>query len=83
MEPNSHWWVMLQYLKSFPCNLGVLTIIFILCHSNFIDFLLNFYFFHVFSAADWRYAAEQFVKQLPDKVIVHRKFISWFGLPIW
>ncbi|XP_022858051.1 uncharacterized protein LOC111378976 isoform X3 [Olea europaea var. sylvestris] len=24
------------------------------------------------SAADWRYAAEQFVKQLPDKVIVHR-----------
>ncbi|XLR35013.1 hypothetical protein HN51_044322 [Arachis hypogaea] len=25
------------------------------------------------SAADWRYAAEQFVKKLPDKVIVHRK----------
>ncbi|KAL2340445.1 hypothetical protein Fmac_008385 [Flemingia macrophylla] len=25
------------------------------------------------SAADWRYAAEQFVKRLPDKVIVHRK----------
>ncbi|KAJ7979497.1 alpha/beta-Hydrolases superfamily protein [Quillaja saponaria] len=24
------------------------------------------------SAADWRYAAEQFVKKLPDKVIVHR-----------
>ncbi|KAI3444127.1 hypothetical protein Pfo_000792 [Paulownia fortunei] len=24
------------------------------------------------SAADWRYAAEQFVKNLPDKVIVHR-----------
>ncbi|KAL3535338.1 hypothetical protein ACH5RR_003799 [Cinchona calisaya] len=24
------------------------------------------------SAADWRYAAEQFVKRLPDKVIVHR-----------
>ncbi|GFS36093.1 hypothetical protein Acr_00g0043950 [Actinidia rufa] len=23
------------------------------------------------SAADWRYAAEQFVKKLPDKVIVH------------
>jgi hypothetical protein len=26
-----------------------------------------------FSASDWRYAAEQFVKRLPDKVIVHRK----------
>lgn len=24
------------------------------------------------SASDWRYAAEQFVKKLPDKVIVHR-----------
>ncbi|KAJ8750977.1 hypothetical protein K2173_016158 [Erythroxylum novogranatense] len=24
------------------------------------------------SSADWRYAAEQFVKRLPDKVIVHR-----------
>ncbi|KAL8041021.1 hypothetical protein ABFX02_10G138000 [Erythranthe guttata] len=24
------------------------------------------------SAADWRYAAEQFVKNLPDKVVVHR-----------
>ncbi|WJX25297.1 hypothetical protein P8452_14353 [Trifolium repens] len=24
------------------------------------------------SASDWRYAAEQFVKRLPDKVIVHR-----------
>ncbi|KAH7854782.1 hypothetical protein Vadar_017745 [Vaccinium darrowii] len=24
------------------------------------------------SAADWRYAAQQFVKRLPDKVIVHR-----------
>lgn len=24
------------------------------------------------SAADWRYAADQFVKQLPDKLIVHR-----------
>ncbi|XP_058207758.1 uncharacterized protein LOC131320879 isoform X2 [Rhododendron vialii] len=24
------------------------------------------------SAADWRYAAEQFVKRLPDKIIVHR-----------
>lgn len=23
------------------------------------------------SASDWRYAAEQFVKRLPDKVIVH------------
>lgn len=24
------------------------------------------------SSADWRYAAEQFVKRLPDKIIVHR-----------
>lgn len=32
------------------------------------------FFFGVFSAADWRYAAEQFVKKLPDKVIVHREF---------
>lgn len=31
-------------------------------------------FFPVLSAADWRYAAEQFVKKLPDKVIVHREF---------
>lgn len=30
--------------------------------------------FCVLSAADWRYAAEQFVKKLPDKVIVHREF---------
>lgn len=30
--------------------------------------------FRVLSAADWRYAAEQFVKKLPDKVIVHREF---------
>ncbi|KAL9685247.1 hypothetical protein QQ045_022695 [Rhodiola kirilowii] len=30
------------------------------------------YLFHMFSAADWRYAAEQFVKKLPDKVFVHR-----------
>lgn len=28
--------------------------------------------FAISSAADWRYAAEQFVKNLPDKVIVHR-----------
>ncbi|KAK6159133.1 hypothetical protein DH2020_006447 [Rehmannia glutinosa] len=28
--------------------------------------------FSISSAADWRYAAEQFVKNLPDKVIVHR-----------
>lgn len=28
---------------------------------------------HFFSAADWRYAAGQFVNKLPDKVIVHRK----------
>jgi hypothetical protein len=24
------------------------------------------------SAADWKYAAEQFVKKFPDKVLVHR-----------
>lgn len=28
------------------------------------------------SSADWRYGAEQFLKRLPDKVIVHRKKIS-------
>lgn len=32
-----------------------------------------FWEFAISSAADWRYAADQFVKNLPDKVIVHRK----------
>lgn len=31
------------------------------------------YFVYVFSASDWKYAAEQFVKKLPDKVFVHRE----------
>ena len=35
----------------------------------------------MFSAADWRFAAEQFVKKVPDKVIVHREcsqYLRWF-----
>ncbi|XP_057966993.1 uncharacterized protein LOC131157114 isoform X2 [Malania oleifera] len=32
------------------------------------------------SAADWRYAAEQFVKKLPDKVIVHRSECNYSRL---
>lgn len=32
------------------------------------------------SAADWRYAAEQFVKKLPDKVIVHRSKSNYSNL---
>ncbi|KAL8493254.1 hypothetical protein ACS0TY_024465 [Phlomoides rotata] len=32
------------------------------------------------SAADWRYAGEQFVKNLPDKVIVHRSECNPFRL---
>lgn len=28
----------------------------------------------MFSAEDWKYAAEQFVNKLPDKVIVHREY---------
>lgn len=28
------------------------------------------------SASDWGYAAKQFVKMLPDKVIVHCKFVE-------
>ncbi|GFY80670.1 alpha/beta-Hydrolases superfamily protein [Actinidia rufa] len=32
------------------------------------------------SAADWRYAAEQFVKKLPDKVIVHRSECNYSKL---
>jgi hypothetical protein len=27
-----------------------------------------------YSAEDWRFAAEQFVKRIPDKLIVHRAF---------
>ncbi|OMO94387.1 hypothetical protein CCACVL1_06034, partial [Corchorus capsularis] len=32
------------------------------------------------SAADWRFAAEQFVKKLPDKVIVHRSECNYSKL---
>ncbi|KAL4283645.1 hypothetical protein GQ457_16G005400 [Hibiscus cannabinus] len=32
------------------------------------------------SAADWRFAAEQFVKKLPDKVIVHRSQCNYSKL---
>ncbi|CAK7344592.1 unnamed protein product [Dovyalis caffra] len=32
------------------------------------------------SSADWRYAAEQFVKKLPDKVIVHRSECNYSKL---
>ncbi|XP_021893112.1 uncharacterized protein LOC110811051 isoform X2 [Carica papaya] len=32
------------------------------------------------SAADWKYAAEQFVKKLPDKVIVHRSKCNYSKL---
>ncbi|KAJ9689554.1 hypothetical protein PVL29_014973 [Vitis rotundifolia] len=32
------------------------------------------------SAADWKYAAEQFVKKLPDKVIVHRSECNYSTL---
>lgn len=32
-------------------------------------------FAFLYSAGDWRYASEQFIKMLPDKVIVHRKFL--------
>ncbi|XP_039058838.1 uncharacterized protein LOC120202487 isoform X2 [Hibiscus syriacus] len=32
------------------------------------------------SAADWRFAAEQFVKKLPDKVIVHRSQCNYLKL---
>lgn len=34
------------------------------------------YNFVCFSTSDWKYGAEQFVKQLPDKVIVHCKKIE-------
>lgn len=30
---------------------------------------------NVFSSEDWKYGAEQFVKRLPGKVIVHRKYL--------
>lgn len=38
------------------------------CYKFYLEFVIC-------SAADWRYAAEQFVKNLPDKVIVHRKYL--------
>lgn len=37
---------------------------------------LMVYFCCICSSADWRYAAEQFVKRLPDKIVVHCKFSS-------
>lgn len=40
------------------------------------------YFWCLCSSADWRYAAEQFVKRLPDKIVVHCKFNFSDGLPI-
>lgn len=36
----------------------------------------------VHSAADWKYAAEQFVKKLPDKVIVHRECFLLHLIPL-
>jgi hypothetical protein len=39
--------------------------------------LIGIYF--GYSADDWRFAAEQFVKRIPDKVIVHRA--SLFSFP--
>lgn len=38
--------------------------------------------YDVFSAADWRYAAQQFLDRLPDKVIVHCECISFIHLPL-
>lgn len=38
------------------------------CHGS------NLHILHAFSAEDWKYAAQQFVNKLPDKVIVHREF---------
>ncbi|KAF3775620.1 hypothetical protein EJ110_NYTH50025 [Nymphaea thermarum] len=32
------------------------------------------------SAEDWSFAADQFVKKFPDKVIVHRECLSLFNL---
>lgn len=37
---------------------------------------------HDFSASDWRYAADQFVKKLPDKVIVHRECSCYLSSPL-
>lgn len=44
--------------------------------KEFVSANISMQVFCVLSAADWRYAAEQFVKKLPDKVIVHREFSS-------
>lgn len=52
------------------------------CYEMLLQSLLSIYLCCVFSAADWRYAAQQFVKRLPDKVIVHRKSFC-FMYPIF
>jgi hypothetical protein len=39
--------------------------------------------FSLNSTADWQYGAKEFVKQLPDDVIVHCKLIMLFAWFIW
>lgn len=50
---------------------GVVCRAFCACRCAVAEFspLLLFY-----SADDWKFAAEQFVRRMPDKVIVHREF---------
>jgi hypothetical protein len=41
----------------------------------------KFFPFSLTSTTDWQYAANEFVKQLPDDVIVHCKLLDFVFLP--